>query len=148
MSRAGADVFDQQSRLIYAYDVGGERRRADPLDVRRRLLRESGGRFFTWLAEAYEPGENESGPLPPPETMTADPEGPAAQAAKLAEAHRASKLMAALAAQERVVAVAREAFGLPAFDPATGAGLLEADVWAVLNGYLDFMEGNGSAGGN
>lgn len=46
----------------------------------------------------------------------------------------------AFPATEKLLAAVAFAFGLQTFDPATGKGLLEDEVLAVLNAYLAFLE--------
>lgn len=140
-------MFDESERLIFEYDAGGGvRRKADPLAVRRALLRESGGQFFHWLEKSREP-DDASWPKPEPGPET--PLLPAEQAARdVGPAWALATLLTALDAQEKVLAVVRAAFGLPPFDPETGAGCVEATCLAAMNAYLEWLEKNARSDGN
>jgi hypothetical protein len=103
-------MFPEQDRLVFKYQVRGADRFADPLEVRRRMVRGGKGEIDQILADCY----NEAPQF----------------------------LMASLDAQEKRLAIARAAFDLPAFDPATGEGVTEAEVIFVLESFLEWLEKN------
>ena len=51
------------------------------------------------------------------------------------------KLMRA-EAQDRLLAVIRQAFKLPAWDEATGHGVMDNHCWAVINQFYRWLEKN------
>ncbi len=99
------------SRLIFTYDVGGARRFADPLAVRRRLLRASAGSFDDLQAACGAGGET-------PEAILAREE-----------------------AREKVHAIICSAFAVTPFDPATSEGVTEAEATGLLDRFLDWLDG-------
>lgn len=135
-------MFADHERLIFSYEVAGRRVLADPLELRRKLLRASAGRFYTWWADSAEPEQHERAEPPPGEGQAAPDIGRA-----LAEAHAASRFLAALDAQERCLAVVREVFSLPAVDASTGEGVPEGVCWKILGDYQEWLEGEEIAGG-
>ncbi len=64
------------------------------------------------------------------------------------QARHAAVWLGALDAQERVLACVREAFGLEAFDPSTGNGVLEDDCMLVLAQFDEWLEKNVSPAAN
>ena len=45
--------------------------------------------------------------------------------------------------RDALIALARKALGLPAIDPATGEGVLEATVWDSLCAFTVYLRGKG-----
>lgn len=140
-------MFTDMERLIFTADVMGARRRYDPLAVRRALLRESGGQFHRWWTEAA------AAPAAvPPEPAaareaTGDPADPATQAS-IGHARLVGELLRSLDSDERAVRCLRAAFGLPEYDPESGAGVPESVCWDVLRQYDEFQEKNAHWAGN
>lgn len=122
-------MFDESARKIFRYEAQGQVRCADPLELRRQLLRATGGRFYTLWGESEEPAPPAEGAEEPP----------------LALADRTAKLMAALEAQAQLVEAARSVFGLPAVGE-DGGGVPEEDVLAVLDAYAGWLEKNARRG--
>lgn len=111
--------MDLKIRFQYALREYGDRV-ADPVQVRRDLLRASGGHLWGWAAEARRAQEELA--------AEADPD-------------RAAPLRVHLADLEgRLAACAYQAFGLPRVDPASGRGVGEAEVVEVLKAYLEYAE--------
>lgn len=108
-------MFEEKDRLIFKYKVGGEERFADPITVRRTLIRASAGEIFAWSDE----------------TIAAPPGTPYDAQAELAREE----------ARDRVVACCREAFDLPAVSIYNGEGVTEAEVWAIYNSWSAFWSG-------
>lgn len=143
-------MFSESERLIFRYEVAGRVVFADPLDLRRKILRASAGRFYAWWAESDEPeGPPAAADLPPPEAAPppADGQTAAGQRRSVAEAHQMMRHMAAFDAQERCVAALREVFALPPLDAATGEGVPESECWRLLDEYHAFLEKKERAGG-
>jgi hypothetical protein len=125
-------VYTEEERQIFRFTLRGEPspRLADPLAVRRALLRHSGGEFYRWRGEIAEPAADET---PGPAR-----EGPGAD---MARASATARLLSALDAQERVAGCVRAAFALPGLD----GGCTEADCWNVLFAFEEWLEKNASA---
>lgn len=146
-------MFSESEKLIFSCTINGSKRFFDPLALRRSLLRESAGKFYSWWEDSIEPGEHYQPVLPPIETMppsslvSPDEPGAISPAAMLADAHRTARVMSALDAQDRVAAVVRAVFGIPDFDPATGANP-ESECWRVLDEYTEWLAKNASGGGS
>jgi len=49
-------------------------------------------------------------------------------------------------ARDQLLSAARIAFDMTPFNPATGAGAVEADLWAALTAFLDFIEKKNPSG--
>lgn len=127
-------MFTDRERLVFCFDYRGEKRYADPLAVQRLLLRRTAGEFHRLRSEAAE--DVSAAPLP---------EGALPE---MAAAHRAAAVMARLDAEEGLLDAVRHAFGLPAFDHATGDGATDAEALATLYAWEEWMEKNGGAAGN
>lgn len=122
-------MFTAEERAIYVYHDGERERRADPLAIRRAILRAAGG-DIEGLVEA---------------ALTED-QSPITEG--MAPGERGRRLLRQAEAQERLAEVVRVAFGLKAFDPETGGGCTEEMVWRVWDHFHEYMEGNGSGGAN
>ena len=137
-------MFSEQERKVFRFVVGGKERFADPLAVRRELLRASAGQFDLWRIDSVEP---DAQPAATDGARSHTPDG-AGQAAEISpqqqieEMRRAGSWLMALDAQEKVLACVRRAFGLDAFDPTTGGGCTEDECMAVLEAFDGWMEKN------
>jgi len=107
-------VFDQQQRNIYSYHNGERTVCADPLELRR----------FLRLAAGQDPGKlaQHAAPLYGGVDLSAE-------AYQLAQA-----------AEERLVDAVRKAFGLVAFDSATGTGATYSDALQTWNDFCAWLE--------
>ncbi len=132
-------MFSEKEKLVFCYSVGGETRWADPLAVRRALLRESGGEFWSWWSESVEPEEFPTPPPPPPQALKP---GDAPPPAAFAYAHSVAAWMKSLDSAERVLGCVRRVFGLPEFDTKTGEGVPESACWEVLQSMTEWLEKN------
>lgn len=88
---------------------------ADPVQLRRDLLRASAGRLWEWAASAR--AIQDAGDTSPE------------AAVKLADL------------EGHLVAAAYMAFGLPPVDPNSGTGVTETEMAAVLKSFLEYAEG-------
>ena len=125
-------MFPESERLIFEYAVAGVKRFADPLAVRRALLRASLGEF--------DQIDRESRDRPPA------PDGAGGWVEQGPE--DAGAVLAREDAREKLHRVVCAAFGLPPFDPDSGAGATEAESSALLDRFMDFMAGKGKTPGN
>lgn len=112
-------LFADNEKLIFGYDLGTEKRYADPLEIRRKLIRSTGGEFNEVMKDAWRPAPDE-------------------------ESRQAMEDPTKLEAQEKIVASARDAFDLPPVDPKTGGGVPESEVNRVLFEFLRWVEKNGN----
>lgn len=114
-------LFADNEKLIFSYDLGGEKRYADPLEVRRKLIRATAGEINDIIRDSQpqvvDDGETPSGATP-------------------------VESMAALDAREKLVGAARVAFDLPPLDQKTGEGVPESEVHRVLNECLFWLKKN------
>lgn len=126
-------MFSEKERRCFQYADGtGQDRWADPLKVRRIMLRETGGLLdATWekAAEMWRilrmrAPEHDSDWKRPPVT----PE--------------------MIACEDILLSAARKAFNLPAFDPATGGGSVDSDVITVLRSWSAWVGKCAAAGGS
>lgn len=125
-------MFSQEDRLIFAYEVAGVKRFADPLAVRRALLRASLGEF-----DQIDRDSRDRPPVPDGNGGFVEP-GP----------EDAGTVLSREDAREKLHLVVCSAFGLPAFDPATGGGATEQQSAALLDDYMEFMAKKGRTPGN
>lgn len=116
-------MFSDDERRTFRYRLPDADRYADPLECLRSLHRSTGGRLDE-LLDRQRAG------------AAADRSGDAAAAA------------AALDAEAKLVAAAREAFGLAAIDPASGSGVTYEEAWGVLCQFLEYLRGKASRPGN
>lgn len=129
-------MFSEQERKIFKYNDGQKDRYADPLAIRRALIRESGGQFWTWWDDCEEPkAASFSSEL-------------TAEQLEHARALHASLYISAAAAQERFLSVVRAVFKMPELNPDTGEGVVEDECWRVIREYDEFLEKNERAAGN
>jgi hypothetical protein len=117
-------MFTDEQRLIFSYEVRGVKRWADPLAVRRNLLRASAGEIYELCQKAARPADSEHGPDEDPGVA-------------LDRAEAGGKLHA----------IACAAFGLPPFDPATGEGITEFETGELLSDFWGWLEGNAKPAG-
>lgn len=113
-------MFSDEEKAIFGYHDGQRERYADPLVLRRTLIRACDGDLDGLWRAAAEP-ETREGATPDP-------------GAELARQD----------AQERFNQAVRKAFELLPFDPATGQGCTEAMVLAVWEKWAGFLRGEGA----
>lgn len=135
-------MFDDLEKKVFRYEVGGVVYWEDPLAVRRALMRHSAGQFYNWQNDAIEPDKPESYVSPSPSDTSPS------QQEMIEIARKASSVMVRLDAQERVLECVRKAFDLAPFDRATGQGVVEDDVWRVLDEFSRWLEKNERAAGS
>ncbi len=126
-------MFSPEERLIFPYEVRGQKRFADPLAVWREFLRASGGRFAALCRQARDDEDATT------DASIGDDDEEAIEARHAADLKRE-------AAREKLYAVLCSTFGLVPFDPETGKGVTEAEVVSLLNEFLEWSEGNGRPG--
>lgn len=112
-------------RLIFTYEVRGDKKFADPLAVRRNLMRASLGTF-----DEIDRDSRDRPAMPDGMGGVID-QGPEDPGAALQRED----------AREKLHAVVCAAFSLAPFDPATGLGTTEAESTAVLDAFLGWLEG-------
>ena len=113
--------FSDQERAIYEYHNGEKTVFADPLAVQRKMLRLAAGNLA---------GLSQDASTPEPDALgNVEPQDP-------------SKVLLRLDAQEALVGVIREAFGLAPFDPDTGKGVPEKHCWKVWDDFYEWLEKN------
>lgn len=111
-------LFADNEKLVFCYEIGGEKRYADPLEIRRRLIRATSGEINDILKDAGRRVDPDSGnPI---------------------------ENVATLAAQEKRTEAGREAFDLPPLNPKTGDGVPESEVVRILGEFLRWLEKNAS----
>lgn len=116
-------LFADNEKLIFSYDLGGEKRYADPLEVRRKLIRATAGEINDIIRDSQpQPQAEDDGETPSGSTPV--------------------ESVAALDAREKLVGAARIAFDLPPLDPKTGEGVPESEVHRVLNECLFWLKKN------
>lgn len=119
-------MFTDTERLIFPYEVRGQKRWADPLAISRNLIRASNGEFDQIDAESRDVPDGVGG------FAEQGPQGP----------EEFGKVLSRASAREKRHAFTCAAFGLPPFDPATGEGVTEVETAAVLDSFLVWLEGN------
>lgn len=97
-------------KAIFQYQVSGQARFADPIETRRRLEVECHGQLREWID--FSKAKNAAGEDNNPE-----------QIARF---------------QGQLVAAARAVFALPPLNPMTGEGIVEDEVWDVLDAFFQF----------
>lgn len=116
--------FSEAEKKIFTMRRGDMVIHLDPLALRRRLLQASGGRFSQLVTASR---EREAG---------AGEESP-------------TEVLARCDAQDKLLAVVRQAFVLPAWDEGSPAkGALDADCWRALNLYFGWLEKNAKKAGS
>jgi len=58
---------------------------------------------------------------------------------ELIKAAKSLDLAVSFPAKEKLIEATTQAFELAPFDPQTGLGMQEEDVWAILNAFLDWV---------
>ncbi len=112
---------------IFEYELPGHGRLyADPLAVRRGLLRASDGRLWEWAQAARQVGELVG--------QSADDPTDAGAARRAEFSTSQSEL------EGRLADAAYAAFGLPPINAATGQGVAEAVALDLLQKFLGWME--------
>lgn len=105
--------FTEEQRKVFDFHDGERQRFADPLRLRRQLVQRLGD--------------------------------PAALVAKMNRTNAAmgdsATIMEGLAATDQLVAGARDVFGMPSIDEATGKGTTDAMVLGVLRHFFRFCGG-------
>ena len=120
--------MDKESSVFGPYWNGAVTVYGDPLELHRALLRAAGGRLDRLLQDAQAEGP-EDGPGDDPDTL-----------ARKAE-ERAIADARSLPALDRLANMARDAFGMVAFDRTTGTGATLADCHRVLCDFFAFLNG-------
>ena len=111
--------FSEAEKKIFTFRRGEMVVHVDPLALRRKLLQASGGRFSQLVAQARTEGDS-----PTEELARCD-------------------------AQDKLLAVIRQAFALPEWDEVNpGKGALDADCWRALNLYFGWQEKNAKKAGS
>lgn len=118
-------MFSAPEKRIFQYHDGKNIVCADPLAIRRKIIQASHGTFDTIFKSA-------SGDDPISGDQGADASGKVRQAS----------------AEDSLLAIVREVFGLDPFDRNTGAGCMDDHVFHVLNSFHEWLEKNAKAGGN
>jgi len=130
-------MFTPDERTIFKYFDGVKDKWADPTAIRRRIYQNQPD--FDAVLRAYnrqfydEQGKNRYFNDDKTPRTHADPPPPAI-------------LQMALASEEKVIAAARFAFGLPAIDPETGAGVRDDVAIKALLAWTEFEEKNVGTG--
>lgn len=113
--------FSEAEKKIFSFMRGEEAVHMDPLALRRKLLQASGGRWHQLCKDAYAPES-------PEETPT--------------------QILARCDAQDKLMAVVRQAFALPKYEEATGKGAMEGDCLKLLNLYWGWLAKNARTAGS
>lgn len=121
--------------FMYNLEKYGDRW-ADPIQLRRDLLRASSGRAWQWVAEARQIQEELKQLFATPPS---DDEN--AEAQKLAMHAKHSMDLAEI--EGNLVQCAYSAFGITPLDPSNGVGIVEEEMQAILKEYLEYAEGKG-----
>lgn len=107
-------MFTEKEKVIFCYEVDGEKYYVDPLDIRRRLVRAGGGEINLIIADAQK---------------EIDPKNPI-------------EVLCKMDAQEKRLVAVRQAFGFAEINPKTGEGVTEATAIGVLYQFLEWLEKN------
>jgi len=124
--------FAPPERKIFTFWNGQMMVNEDPLALRRRLVQASGGRLSQLCRDASDV------PPPPGDRKLTEEE----------EKMEAIDQLRRAEAQDNLAAVVRQAFKLPAFNPADGKGALDAECWYCLKQWWEWSEKNGRAAGS
>ena len=125
-------MFPDQERSIFSYAVRDDTRFADPLALRRNLLRASNGEFDQVARDSRDRPDRPDG------MGGIVDQGP----------EDFGQIMQRENAKEKLYGIICFAFGLTPFDPATGEGITEAETTAVLGRFLGFLEKKGKQSAN
>jgi hypothetical protein len=113
-------MFTKEEREIFEFDTGQGVRKVDPLALRRALVRAAQGDLYELSVRA----------------------------AAVPEPTDKGAILAHEAAQEELLGVIRQGFGLPGIDPDTGEGITERMCWRIWNTWQEWLKGEPSGDGN
>lgn len=128
---SGSQFYTVEEMAIFSYSIPGEQlggptitKHADPLKIRRDLMRKSGGQIDNWVDDwmsAPPSSQENGGEQPSPGIVMAT-------------------IQKNLQAEEKIIPVVREVFGLTPIDEATGIGVPEAIVLSVYTQFTNWLD--------